>query len=177
LGIEEIDVFKFFGKVFVVFYSFGYRDRTTKEIKAKITEFETKLSAIEVQKKSAEHLADFFKSFPEAIPSEPLINYLNNLANQNRIEIISIFPAKKTSKTLYELTTLQMQLAAHAYADLSLFIYDIENSPYAVRIENFSSNAASLAAAVRPRAPGEIPVREEPQIRATLRVGMVELIK
>ena len=163
--------------IFIVFFTFSNRHHELQSLKTKIIELEEKRNAIKTQKDIDDVLVSFAKSFPQTTTSENLINYITELAAPKNIEINSMSPAKKVTKVLYDTTTMQMQITSKDYKDLARFIYDIEHSPYALRIEQFTASLATQSNARRSRNPIPEKTESELNLKIGMRLGTVELIK
>ena len=124
----------------VVIFSLYTTRKQARHLKTQITDLEKKIEAISKQKVTLKELDDFIDTSPKSIPSNKLINLLTDLSVKRKVQIGSISPAKTVTKTLYNLTNLDLSVTANTYQDLGFFIYDIEHSPHAIRIEKWSAS-------------------------------------
>ena len=162
----------------IVIFSFGNRKNDSNALKSKITALEEKSAAIKEQETSINELNDYIKNFPKGISSENLVNYLTELAAPRNIEINSVLPAKKVNKQLYDLTTLQLQITAKDYNELIHFIYEVESSPYALRIGQITTALGSnYNPSRRSRSQSQDQSGSEPQLKINMRIDIIELTK
>jgi len=99
---------------------------------------EKKLEAIEKLKKIEANYNKLIKDFPKSASEQEFMNILSKLAFDNNIEIKSFSPAKKQTFSLADITRVNLHLISNSYQDMVRFIESTENSPYSIRIEQWS---------------------------------------
>ncbi|MCK5179365.1 MAG: type 4a pilus biogenesis protein PilO [Candidatus Omnitrophica bacterium] len=166
----------------VLFSTFNTYTKTAKTSKAETIALQKRLVALKKFEAAKKEHSDFLKEIPKAIASDQLIQTLSELAIQRDIQILSFSPAKKRSNALVNLTSVVVNVASKDYASIILFVHDIEESSYPVRVESWSGSSLK---------PGETPRRrsqrssrrtanetidtKEDYIKATITIASVEL--
>ncbi len=121
-------------------YTFKKSQHSVKSTRTEISNLENKLKTMETYNETQKTLKDFLDNLPPRITEDDLINLLTDFAQERNIQIESFSPAKRQSSQYYDLSSMILQTRVENYKDLWLFINDIEESPYALRIENWSGS-------------------------------------
>ncbi len=120
--------------------------KITDENKLKLTNIETELSSLESKdkviseyEKAKSELDAYIDSLPQGTTEfDSIINLINEFATLRNIQIQSFTPKGEKSSDYYDTASLEVSINTPNYTDLALFIKDIENSKYNLRIENWS---------------------------------------
>ncbi len=123
---------------FLIYQIYTNRRAEVMTFKNKISDLEKKNEAISHHEKMVKELDEFIKALPQGIQPFAIIEKLNDLAEKNKIQIISVSPAQSRSEELYEKTSVNMNISAGRYEDILHFIYDIERFPYNLRVDQWS---------------------------------------
>lgn len=128
---------------FLMIYIYQDRKDERERLKNKIIALEQKSESIETYQAYQERLEEFMKKLPEEISSDTLISELTDIAVARNIQILSFTPAKQETRQYYDIIYVNLDVLADSYADIGLFIYDIENSIYDLRVERWSGHLGS----------------------------------
>lgn len=122
---------------------FLYKDYHTKEQswQLKITQAQSKLSAIDVRDAAVKQLKDFKAAQPKEMNEYELINQLSNLANQYNVVITSLNPAEKKDMGMYDSIDVRFTVEADNFRDTMLFLRNIEISKFPFRLNGWSGRA------------------------------------
>ena len=124
----------------------GYRARAT-EYQQQIKALQDKMDAIGRYKRSQEALKGFFASLPGELENDRLITQLTDYAAQNNVDIINYAPGQNKSEKLYDMFRVRLNVSAGSFSGLLAFVRMIERSPYALRVESFSTGVKNNAGA------------------------------
>ena len=111
--------------------------------KAETEELQERLAAIEKFEAAKTQHNDFLKTAPKSITGDQLIQTLSEFAINRNVQILSFSPAQKKSNKLVSLTSVKVNVASTKYSDIILFVHDIEQSSYPIRIENWSGTSTT----------------------------------
>ena len=164
----------------VVLLSLSVTRKQARNLQTQITDLQKKIEAISKQKDVLKEAKDFVGAFPKAVPSNKLINILTDLSVKRNIQIGSISPAKTVSKSLYDLTTIDLTVSANTYQDLGFFIYDVEHLPHAIRIEKWSARLTgrpSRSPSQQKRESSSATQSNEVLLTSDLTIGIIDLKK
>ena len=67
-----------------------------------------------------------------------VIDKVTDFAARREVQIVSVAPSERDSKKFYDKVVVTLNIVVKGYKKLCLFINDIENSPYALRLEKWS---------------------------------------
>ena len=126
------------GLLFFTFQFYTKRQIEVSKLKKEITASESKLEIIEIYNQTQTGLKEFMADVPKKITADDLINLVTDFAVASNVQIESFSPAKKQSESLYDLTSIILNISADDYKSIWLFIHNIEKSEYAVRIDNWT---------------------------------------
>ena len=164
----------------VLFSTFNKYTEATKSSKTEIVGLQERLAALKKFEAAKKKHNDFLKKAPKAIAGDQLIQTLSELAIRRDVQILSFSPAKKKSNKLVSLTSVKVNIASKNYADIILFVHDIEKSSYPVRIENWSGtsmtpNEVSMQSSRRSSRQTANKDIKGDHIKATITIESVEL--
>lgn len=84
-----------------------------------------------------QELTEFIAAIPENIEEGNLVTQLTGFAESRNVTIQSLLPTKKRNESFYDLTGIILEISAKEYKDIWLFIHDIEESPYILRVDKW----------------------------------------
>lgn len=93
-----------------------------------------KLGIIKKQKNLKGSIDDLISKAPQAAAPEKIIKTITDTAGKYHLQISSLSPARTVAHEETELTSVEIDLTSKDYKSIILFIKDIENSPYALRV-------------------------------------------
>ena len=106
-------------------------------------ELRKKMDILEKSRVTQKQYDDFLKGIPEVIPGDRLAETLAGFAVNRDVQILSFSPAKEESNNFIHLTNVEIHIASENYANIILFMRDIESSPYSIRIGKWSGTSAT----------------------------------
>ena len=128
--------------VATLFFSATAFQRRRKELTSLKQEIETlgaRLKVMNNYEDIKKQLSDFQTQAPAELMGDDFIKTVTDIAVSHNVQIESYSPAKKQSSSLYDLTSIVLNLSAE-YKNVWTFINDIEKSKYSIRIENWTGN-------------------------------------
>ena len=112
-----------------------------KGAQAEITSLEEKDKSISVLLEAKANIEKFFETLPQGTTElDSIINTLNEFASRRNIQIQSLTPEADKSQDVYDLVQVNLAISTSNYSELGLFIKDIENSKYNLRIDSWQVN-------------------------------------
>lgn len=112
----------------------------TRDLSQKISLLEKKIKAIDSYKKAKGQLTALVKSLPQGLPeADNIIQKVNSLAIDHDLQISSFAPSNRIENDFYNQVNLKLTVSSNDYKNLVLFIKDIEQSPYNLRVELWSA--------------------------------------
>ena len=118
---------------------FNYYHGTSNQLKMKIKALEGKQTTLKEQKEFQDEYNVLIKNFPKSLPSIQIIDKISELANKRGIKILSFSPAKEKDQELWSVTSHSINISSNDFKNIVLFINDIENSDYLLRVEKWSA--------------------------------------
>lgn len=118
----------------------GKNKQKLTKIKAEITSLQKKISTINDTKVIDDEYAQYVSNFPKPIDKVQFIDQITEIARTNDITIESFSPGKNVKKDFQSIDKLTLNITSENYQNLLGFVYDIENSQYALLIKNFSAH-------------------------------------
>ncbi len=115
-----------------------------EKIEAQITSLEKKIVTIKETEVVNQEYQKYVLNFPKAIDRVQFIDKITEIARTNDIKIKSFSPGKNELKGIQNIDKLKLEIISENYQNLLGFVYDIENSPYALLIREFSANPQTL---------------------------------
>ncbi|HQP10199.1 MAG TPA: type 4a pilus biogenesis protein PilO [Candidatus Omnitrophota bacterium] len=166
--------------VFVLFSTSKKLAVSAKQLKTEQASLKTKLAALEQFNAVKKENKDFLEKMPQAITDDQLIETFSEFAFQRNVQIISFSPAQKKSNSLLTLTSIELNIVSENYENIILFIHDIENSPYAIRIGQWSGKSIkqgeiSQGQSRNANRPDDAEEETKEYIQATVKIESMEL--
>mgnify|MGYP001563563607 CR=1 FL=1 len=135
-------------------------------LKNRIADFEKKTEAINEHQKAAQGLEEFMKALPGGVAPANVIDKLNDFAEKRKVRIESFLPGEPKSEALYGKSSIRLDLSADSYRDLWLFVYDIEASPYNLRVDQWSGSIQAGRQGPGAQSSGEEKIHAQMEITA-----------
>ena len=120
-----------------------------KKFKLNVTEYQEKLEAVKKQEDIKTKYNDFINKFPKSIQASQLIDRFSELAANRNVRILSFSPAKEKNNNYVQQITINLSIESNDYKNIILFVKDIEDYPYALRLERFSAQLSDQFAQQR----------------------------
>ena len=117
-----------------IFQIFASLQKNLNELKGKLENSEKKGAAIDTYNATQKQFRDFIDNLPKGISEDKVIDKLTDFAAKREVQIISVSPSERDSKKLYDKVVVNLNIVVKGYKNLCLFINDIENPPYALRL-------------------------------------------
>jgi len=152
----------------------------TQDLEDTLSSLEETSEAIDKMEIIRKEYSDFQKSIPDTINANQLIETLSKFALKRDVQILSFSPANKKSNKFISLTSVEINVISENYADIILFMRDIESAPYAIRVEKWSGASIKQDEAIRgysrrsSRRIDDVDPEKE-FIEATIKIESVEL--
>lgn len=120
-------------------YLYTSFQKTSGELDGEVTKYNEQLEAAEQNIVLTKKFDEFMAAFPEKIVIDDLTDKISGFAIDRNVNIVSFSPAKQqeTDYTLVE--TININVVANEYHQLIAFIRDIEEAPFAIRIEAWTA--------------------------------------
>jgi len=110
----------------------------TAQIKKEIVKLKDRLSAVKKQKKLEEQHKEFTADFPKIISVDDLGDKLSEFAVLHNVQIVTFSPGGSKNDNFKTINNVEINIASDDYENIILFIKEIENSSFAVRIQKWS---------------------------------------
>ncbi|MCK5580373.1 MAG: type 4a pilus biogenesis protein PilO [Candidatus Omnitrophica bacterium] len=150
-----------------------------KSLRYEVALLEKKNDAIEKYQTTKTEMNTFIEKLPSDITEEELINFITDISLTRGIKLESFPPARTQQYGLYDLITVDLTFSVNKYADLWLFINDIEKSQDAIRIGKLSTTVSSSdGRGIRRHRAEQADSRKktpESAIHATLTIGAIHI--
>jgi len=135
-----INIFLIVVTVIIVFTSISKQAITTNDFKSQISGMKLKIDALDKYKIVQKAYKEKTDNIPESISTDQLIETLSDFAIKWNVQILSFSPAKEKSNNFADITNVKINISSEEYANILLFMYDIENSPYMIRVGKLSGS-------------------------------------
>ena len=159
--------------IFVIIYMFTGQQKKANNLNYSTIQMKEKWEVVKSLKIIREENKKFVKDFPKTIPGDRLIDKLSEFALLHNVQVVSFLPAKQKSNDILEYTTASLTVSSVEYSDIVSFIKDIEESPYALRIERWSGGQQLRHTNRRGSSPQEEPSKDI--IVAQIDIGSIKL--
>lgn len=167
----------------VLFSSFNTYTQANKQSKIETAELNKRLAALDKFEIAKTQHGDFFKEAPKAIAGDQLTQTLSEFAIKRDVQILSFSPAQNKSNNLISLTSVEVNIASESYANIILFVHDIEESSYPIRIKSWSGTSIASREILTQSSPRQRRFFQRPSpedekknyIRAIITIESVEL--
>ncbi len=161
-------------------YMFINFQKTFAELETEVTKYNEQLEVAEQNKVLTKQFEKFMAEFPGKIVIDELTNKISAFAIDRNVNIISFSPAQQQETDYTVVETVNINVVAKEYHQLVSFIQDIEQAPFAIRIEAW--NARLERAGNRGRTRGRRSrhdqteqTEETPSISATIEIAAIAL--
>lgn len=156
----------------------GSYSGTARKLGTEIKTMQEKLDAIEESKRIQKEYDDFTADFPESILPDQLISTLSEFAARHNVQILSFNPTTEPTKKkdeFMEFASVEIHVASERYEDLVLFIKDIEDAPYTLRVDQLSGQMGTMTTPRQTRQGKAAGPQEQKLIEAKIEIGSVKL--
>lgn len=157
--------------------------KKTKEIGEKSVKYKEQLESAEQNKTLKERYDKFMAEFPKKIVVDELIDQISVFAINHNIKIISFSPSQESADEYTKIDRININISAENYSDLINFMKNIEQTPYAIRVETWqgkletaSLNTASGQRSRRNPEPETIS-ESKSTIAVTIEIAAISLIE
>ena len=157
--------------IFAVITLFNRSALNEKKFKANTVKYEEKLKAVKNQENIKQQLDNFTTSFPKSVGGSQLIDKFSELASSRNVHILSFSPTNEKSNNFLHQITVDLSIESNDYKNIILFVKDIEDFPFALRLEKFSARLSD--AFNQNRQPKE--KKEEISITAEIEVSSLKI--
>jgi Tfp pilus assembly protein PilO len=155
--------------------TFSGRQNEINKLKSDAYQLEEKANTITAYESAKKDLAEIQKNLPPNITDTDFINFVTDLAIKRNIKLTSFLPGKGESSTFYDSLVLSIDFSAKDYGEMWHILHDIEQSPYAIRVENWSGMLTNKVADVNRKA-GEAETLAA-KINVKLRISAINVKK
>ncbi len=162
--------------IFLVFKFFSEKQVESTRIKRTIDEVQKKIDAINQYNQSLKEFNEYVDALPVGLVGSALLDTLTEFAEKNNIRVLSFTPAQSQSSQFYDSTSISMDVSARNYKDLLLFVYEIENSPYNLRVNQWSESIENNREMV-PSASEDSTPQDQPIHMITLSIDSISFKK
>jgi hypothetical protein len=111
-----------------------------KFLKRKVSDYKQKIKIVNQSETVQAQYDDYYDQFPKTIEVEQLNEILSDFAGQTNTEIVALTPGQKTTVEMLDVTGMRIQIQSPTYVDSVLFIKMIEDSEFALRVDNWQCN-------------------------------------
>jgi len=126
--------------IMVKVHTKSYAD--SKILKTELSEKKEKLNVLRQTEAIQNEYNEFFANFPAAVSSNQLIDNISILALKRDIQIKSFSPAQEIADQYLMLTSMKFNISSSSYANIILFLRDLENSQKGIRLEKFNAQTS-----------------------------------
>ena len=146
-----------------------------RRVTIQINELLNKKTAMDEYNNAKTSHDDLLNNLPQGLSEDTLSNALTTMAIHRGVRLESFSPAKKMDEKLYELTSINLEISSKEYDNIFLFIHDIENSKYNLRIEALQGTILDTLASQRRRSQRQSRSEEEetPEIRIQMEIASI----
>lgn len=120
--------------IVIVFSSYNKSQESTKLLRKERTQQQEKLKALKSFNALEKQYKSFAKNIPQTIDEDELITVLSEFAIARKVRILSFSPAREDSNNFIKVTSVELNITSEDYANILLFMHDIESSSYLIRI-------------------------------------------
>lgn len=123
--------------IFIMFQFYNGRQAEIKTLMGKLEELNKKVTMVDTYYATQKQLNEFKTDLPKGINEYKMIEELSNFASNRNVKISSYTPASRESKKYFDKVIVNLSVSTHSYKDMCMFVNDIENSDYALRLDNW----------------------------------------
>ncbi len=124
--------------LFGTIYLYSTRVREGRRLQTEVRQMTEKLAAAQEYEVVKKEYEDFIKAFPQAIPSDQLINRLSQVAVSHSVQILAFSPEERKSNDFFEQTSVSLNIASDNYDNMVSFIKEVESSPTSIFVQKWS---------------------------------------
>lgn len=148
----------------------GY-GRKSQTLDWEIKKMKERVDALGESKRLQKEYDAFMRDFPQSILTDQLISKLSEFAANRRVQIISFSPEKERGDEYIKVAKVRIDVITDHYRDLVLFMKDIEDAPYTMRVEKWAGKMKEEIPLKRGK--GSAGVKEI--VGASIEIGSIEL--
>ena len=126
--------------IFTLFLSFQIFHRLsakTADIASQLPALREKISLLKENKELTDEERKLKESFPPTMNADQVLNMVYALASKYHAQILAVSPAKATSFNEIVKSSFSIDVSSSDYRNLVLFIRDMEQTSYAIRIQKW----------------------------------------
>ena len=126
--------------IFTLFLSFQIFHRLsakTADIASQLPALREKISLLKENKELTDEESKLKESFPPTMNADQVLNMVYALASKYHAQILAVSPAKATSFNEIVKSSFSIDVSSSDYRNLVLFIRDMEQTSYAIRIQKW----------------------------------------
>lgn len=116
------------------------KSRQRAYLRSQISLFQQKSKAVDQLTQARKDLEEAKKGLPQEIVDDEIISKIAAMANKLNISITNFSPLTSEDRGNHSLTLVTLNVTANDFQSLWRFIHEVENSSYALRIENWATN-------------------------------------
>ena len=120
-------------------YLFFNHQKAVSQAKQTISTLEEQLEASKTHKQTKNELDKFLEKFPQAATVDQVINVLSSYASEQQLKILSFTPAQKEEGEHIIVSQFSLSVAGNTFPKILSFLKLVEESPYAVRVQNWET--------------------------------------
>lgn len=155
-----------------IIFLYTSKTQALKTMKSQINEKRSKIDIVKTQKVLEKEFKEFTEQYPKPLSSDKMIDRISELALSNNLQITSISPAVGKSNAFLEHTTVRFEITASDFNNMMLFMKDIEQSAYLLRVEDWRGNMEERIS--QPKTAEET-AKIEKSIVAQIEIGTIKL--
>jgi len=131
--------------IFIRFNMFSKSQTGRKSLTADLIKMDEKIKIVDEYTNAQKELEQFFTTLPPKIAENEFVDKLTDFAVKRDVQIESFSPAKNQSDPIYDATTISLNVNTKTYENMWLFIHDIENSGFSIRINSWAGTMGPKA--------------------------------
>lgn len=165
--------------LFGTIYLYSIRVREGLRLQTEVQKMEERLAAVQEYEAVEKEYKEFVQAFPQALPSDQLINKLSQVAVSNSVQILAFSPAEKKSSDFFEQTSVSLNIVSDNYDNMVRFIKEVESSSFSIFVQEWSGKVKEkLSERRRDRRAEELKVLESNNdgiIEADVKISSIRL--
>ncbi len=167
----------------VVLLYFNFMQRSMKIAQTTKT-YKEQWESAKVSKTVKAKYDKFVADFPKKISIDDLIDKVSAFAIQQNVQIIAFSPAQEVSDDYTKISKINIDVSTESYGDLIQFMQNIEQSPYAIRVDSWQSKLESTPQSSKSDSRSRRSddqelekdiIEEKPAIRVTIELAVITL--
>jgi hypothetical protein len=121
-----------------------FNDHRIKEqnLRSRIVQIQQKLEVVIARDEAIQDLNNFKSSLPNKLSEFELITLISKYAKSQHVVITSLSPAESRDMGLYDMISIRFDVVSDDFKDIMLFLRDIENSKFPLRVDSWSGHEA-----------------------------------